>query len=134
MKTTEDELYLIGLGLFIFGVPLTILYLNYGMSVISFPCYLYTTFGVYCPGCGGTRALIALCKGDVLQSIWYNPVVVYGLIIYFGFMLSHTLAKLPFLRVRGWKYHNWYWIVLVLLMLGDCILKNVLKFVFQITL
>ncbi|MBQ8085454.1 MAG: DUF2752 domain-containing protein [Lachnospiraceae bacterium] len=47
----------------------------------KFPCtFLYTTH-MYCPGCGGTRALLWLFKGRVIKSICYNPAVFLGVIL-----------------------------------------------------
>ena len=45
----------------------------------------------YCPGCGGTRAVLALVKGNMIQSFLYHPIVVYtaGLLIWYG--ISHVL-------------------------------------------
>lgn len=37
-------------------------------------CYFRTHFHIYCPGCGGSRAVIALLQGDIIQSLWYNPI------------------------------------------------------------
>ncbi len=39
-------------------------------------CPLYAFTGIYCPGCGGTRAALALLHGDVLLSARCNPSVV----------------------------------------------------------
>ena len=36
-------------------------------------CYVRDHFHLYCPGCGGTRAAIALLKGQLIKSFIYNP-------------------------------------------------------------
>ena len=43
-------------------------------SDFSAPCYFRTHWKLYCPGCGGTRALFALMHGNLRQSLKYNPV------------------------------------------------------------
>lgn len=42
------------------------------------PCLFHEITGLYCPGCGGTRALKALLKGEFLLSFLYHPFVLYG--------------------------------------------------------
>ena len=41
------------------------------------PCILHHFTGLYCPGCGGTRAFVALINGHFLKSLYYHPVVLY---------------------------------------------------------
>ena len=36
-------------------------------------CFLKGFLGIPCPGCGGTRAMILLAKGDVPGSLHMNP-------------------------------------------------------------
>lgn len=43
------------------------------------PCLFSMITGLYCPGCGGTRAVIALIHGRMFQSLLYNPIPVYFL-------------------------------------------------------
>lgn len=37
------------------------------------PCIFRKATGIYCPGCGSTRALRALFRGDFLAALRYNP-------------------------------------------------------------
>lgn len=37
------------------------------------PCAFHALTGLWCPGCGMTRALHALVHGDVLQALHLNP-------------------------------------------------------------
>lgn len=43
----------------------------------GFPCLFHRLTGMYCPGCGGTRALRYLLGGHILKSIQYHPLVPY---------------------------------------------------------
>ena len=43
----------------------------------GFPCLFRLATGLYCPGCGGTRALRLLLKGDLIGSLVYHPLVAY---------------------------------------------------------
>lgn len=36
-------------------------------------CPLFNTFGIYCLGCGGTRAINCLLHGNLLEAISFNP-------------------------------------------------------------
>ena len=47
----------------------------------GFPCLFHLVTGLYCPGCGGTRAVRYLLHGQLGKSLFYNPVVLYGAIV-----------------------------------------------------
>lgn len=38
-------------------------------------CLVNTLTGYYCPGCGGTRMMIALFQGNLYQAFRYNPLL-----------------------------------------------------------
>ena len=40
------------------------------------PCVLLHTTGLYCPGCGGTRAVYDLASGNVVRALHENAFVV----------------------------------------------------------
>ncbi len=89
---------------------------------------------MYCPGCGGTRAITALLHGQLLQSVWYHPVVPYTAAMFFGFMITHTLERLHVARIHGWRFHDWYIYVELVIIAANFILKNVLLLKYHITL
>lgn len=39
------------------------------------PCTFYLATGFYCPACGGTRAVISLFHGDILNALKSNAVI-----------------------------------------------------------
>ena len=51
-------------------------------------CVLYQWTGLYCAGCGGTRAVASLAQGRLLEAFRFNPLLIAGtpviaLLIYF---------------------------------------------------
>lgn len=53
--------------------------LEYMLQMIrqGVPCLFRCVTGLYCPGCGGTRALGYLLHGHIGKSLWYHPLVGY---------------------------------------------------------
>lgn len=41
------------------------------------PCLFRFFTGLYCPGCGGTRAVKALLSGRIFMSLYFHPFVPY---------------------------------------------------------
>lgn len=131
--TLEDELFQIGIAALAAVLMLAVLYLCLLRRILPpIPCFFTTVLGIYCPGCGGTRALIAMLHGHFLKALWYHPLIPYMAVIYLGFMLTQGLNRLGLKRIRPWQFHNWYlWGGLVLL-IANFILKNVLRLGFGI--
>jgi len=46
------------------------------------PCILHSFTGLYCPGCGGTRAFVALSHGQIFKSFYYHPLIVYTVVCF----------------------------------------------------
>ena len=96
------------------------------------PCMFVLVFGMYCPGCGGTRAAKALLEGRVLASFLYHPLVLYAVVLYLLFMVSHTLSLIGVKHIRPMKYRNIYlWIALLIVVL-NFVVKNILLLGFGI--
>lgn len=133
--TLEDQLYRVGLWLLGGGCVLTALYLKFLVPVLPEDyCLFRRVLGIYCPGCGGTRAVEALLDGKLLLSLWYHPLVLYGAVVFGGFMLTNTLERLHIPHVRGWKFHEWYLWTAIVIVAGNWILRNFLLLRYHITL
>lgn len=57
------------------------------------PCLFQDLTGLYCPGCGGTRAVKALLKGDLLLSVLYHPIVIYLIFVAVLFAISYLIYR-----------------------------------------
>jgi len=71
-------------------------------------CALYTTTGLYCPGCGSLRALHQLVHGHLATALRFNPLLIISLpfaAFYFWRCVSLWLAGKPlpaFVMRPGW--------------------------------
>lgn len=135
-KTTRT-MYGLGLwlggALLVYGVILKVFHFN--PSGFLMPCLMWKLFGFYCPGCGGTRAVRALLAGDILKSLYYHPIVVYGAALYLWFMVSNTVELASRGRIAiGMKYRDRYLYVAVVIVAGQFIVRNILLHVFGIAM
>lgn len=135
LKTIEDELYIIGLWIIALGAIGMILYFGVIRDILpQASCFFVKVFGLYCPGCGGTRAVEALLHGRIRESLWYHPVVLYTVVIFGGFMLTNTLKRIPKIRIKGWKFHSWHLYGALAIIIVNWILRNILLLGFDIPL
>lgn len=132
--STEDALYFFGLLTLPVGLLSVLAVVNWIVPHLKGGCIFWELWGIYCPGCGGTRSLVALAHGHILQSLWYHPLLLYCVIMYLAFMLSHTLEKLHVPFVKGMKFREWIMYGMIVVLILNFVLKNVLKFMFGIVM
>nr|WP_296458502.1 DUF2752 domain-containing protein [uncultured Acetatifactor sp.] len=127
-RKLETELFYIGLIFLAAGAGVWAVYhFALGGTVPRMPCFFDKVLGIYCPGCGGTRALTALVHGRLLKAVWYHPLIPYLAVVGGGFMLTQGMERLGIRQVRGWRYHAWYLYAAIGLIVLNFIVKNVLR-------
>ena len=85
-----------------------IFYFIWGKEFVAVPaCIIYRTAGIWCPACGGTRAVLALLRGELMQSFLYHPIVPYSVLVYTAYLLEETrervLRSSRRVPLRFWK-------------------------------
>lgn len=97
-----------------------------GLSL--FKCGIARSIGVYCPGCGGSRAVVALFALRPLQAFMLHPAVPIAALC---FLLSLLRVSL-FLLGKGRAPHRRFWLSILFLCVGtvllQCAVKNILLF------
>lgn len=91
-------------------------------------CFLYEKYHLYCPGCGGTRAVRLLFTGHIWKSFLYHPGVLFAAVLYLWFMVSQTIERFSNGKLKvGLPYSDkfLYWEMAVILL--QCLIKNLVK-------
>ena len=134
LLSTEEYLYRTGWACLPFALISAYCLMKWIVPMLpeSSECLFWKFWGIYCPGCGGTRAVVALFHGEFLLSAWYHPLIMYVVLMYAWFMLSHTLEKLHVPLIKGMKFEVWIMYGMLVVLALNFILKNVLKLGFGI--
>lgn len=133
----ETALFYTGWAIVFIACLLWLFYRLFPIPLEKFllPCIIHTVFGLYCPGCGGTRAVAALFHGDFITSFIYHPLVLYTAVIAGWFLISQSIERISKHRIKiGLKYRDSYiWAALIILII-NFIIKNMLLIIWHIDL
>lgn len=136
-RKEETALFYTGWAIVFLMCLLLILYrlLPLPYDKLMAPCVLHSISGLYCPGCGGTRAILALLNGHVITSFICHPLVPYTAITGGWFLISQSIERISKRRVLiGMKFHDAYvWAALFIVVI-NFIAKNMLLIVWHIDL
>ena len=115
--------------LFPLAVLGTVLYARSGSSAIR--CVFHELTGLYCPGCGSTRAIRAALRGRFGEAFGFNPLLLplgvpaLAVVIYEYFRLVF-----PRLGLRPVVLPRWLESFLLILILAFWVLRNLPAFSF----
>lgn len=96
-------------------------------KVLPIPeCAIYKSFHIYCPGCGCTRAFLAMLKGNLVESLFQNPAVIYTTIMLGIFLISQTISKIRKNKKAKINYSPEVLYLGIGLLVFNCIIKNII--------
>ena len=90
------------------------------------PCPVYALLGLYCPGCGGQRAVKALLHGEILSSLYSHQAVLPAALYLAVYLISQGLNRLTKGKTPALCFKNWHLYVFLGLIALQWIAKNVL--------
>ena len=99
-RTLDDLLYPAVLCAAAVIAAAALVYLRWFSHIPIAVCWIYEELHLYCPGCGCTRALIALVQGDILRSLHYNAGLLYFALFVTLYVLTQTVQRLSGGRIR----------------------------------
>lgn len=131
----ETALFYIGWSLtgIVFFLYLTCRIFSFSPFKTNAPCLMHALLGLYCPGCGGTRAISMLFHGQLWDSFLCHPLVPYTALVGGWFLISQTIERVSRHRIKiGLHYRDIYlWIALGIVVV-NFILKNLLLVIWNI--
>lgn len=94
-------------------------------------CLMYSLFHLYCPFCGGTRAIFDILNLDMLSAIKHNVFLIY-LIIAFVFYDIRALSMILKGQKNAFSVPKWLWMLTVILFAVFFVVRNLLMIAFGI--
>lgn len=90
-------------------------------------CYIYKKTHILCPGCGGTRCVKSLLKGDIVSAFNYHPIftitAIYLIICNIIYLINR---KKQGNKILTWIYPKaYYTIILAIILIIYTILRNI---------
>lgn len=99
------------------------------------PCILHHFTDLYCPGCGGTRAFIALIQGQFLKSFYYHPLVLYTAVCLVWYLIKQIVNAISGEKVNiPMPEPNLLISLAAVIVIVNCIVRNILYLGWGITI
>lgn len=129
MNRVDKIFYAIGWGLFALLAAASLLQRNgvFTLTDIGMKCSFRHVTGLFCPGCGGTHAIMALAAGHLADSFLQHPLVPYTAACFAIFLVWNSAALLlrPIPYVH---FHIRYVYVGIGIIFLQWFIKNILLF------
>ena len=98
-------------------------FFNPATTVFYPKCLFHEVTGLYCPGCGTTRALHCLLHGEFLEALHENALAILAIPLLGGLMLRRFLRRRP--PVAGSRFRLVWIVVFLVVVAAFGVLRNV---------
>ena len=95
------------------------------------PCAFHEIPHLYCPGCGGTRAVYALLHFHVLESLSSHPIVLFLAAVLLEYYIGAVITLILNNGKRYYYLRVWFCYVALGIVVVNAILRNVLLVYFH---
>ena len=96
---------------------------------IGIPCIFHKITGLYCPGCGMTRAIFSLLNLDIKQAIKYNLLVIIVIPFIIIYIINYAYIWINNLKKDPSKiFSKWLWYILLIITILFGIMRNIKYF------
>lgn len=105
----------------------------WGLTLPLPKCPLHQITGLYCPGCGITRAALSLMHGDLWSALRYNPLAIISIPLLILTVLEQYVKAswIPF-KVRSLASSKFFSHIILWVIIGYGVLRNVPIFPFNL--
>ena len=132
-RTIDDYIYTSLIITCIIIVFLSIIHRVFFNYITIPPCFFFEHFGIYCPGCGCTRAFNSLLNFNIFESIYFNPSVFYFAFMSIFYIIVQTIDRI-LKREYTFPYSNKYIYIGICILLLNFIVRNILLIIFHISI
>lgn len=105
-----------------FIIPLIVIvsfYIMLNLLGIHIVCYFKSLTGIPCPGCGLTRAYLALFKGNLSKAFFYHPLFIVPVIVLLYFIIP---------KFKNSKHNSIFVSAICIIFIGTYIVRMILFF------
>lgn len=113
-------------------ILLVLIFIIYFILVFKFniyiPCLFHKITNLYCPGCGVTRMIISLLKGNLYQAFRYNMLIFILTPFLMFFIFDHIISRKKQRDALYEKISNSIWYILIIVLVIFGIIRNIFPF------
>ena len=113
-------------------ILLVLIFIIYFILVFKFniyiPCLFHKITNLYCPGCGVTRMIVSLLKGNLYQAFRYNMLIFILTPFLMFFIFDYIISRKKQRDALYEKIPNSIWYILIIILVIFGIIRNIFPF------
>ena len=116
---------LLNISILTVSIIYNILFEEKMLEVFKSGCTFLNLFGLYCPGCGGSRSLNYLLNFNIVKSfIYYPPIPITSLILLYTDITLFISIVRKTEKIKGLSYH--IFLIIPVAIILNFVLRNIL--------